>query len=218
MSSCNIFMTGATGYIGSRLVPLLVQRGHTVRGLIRNGSEKKLPTGCTAVVGNALDQASFANQVPPSDTFIQLVGVAHPGPSKAAQFKTIDLASIRASVAAAKAAGIAHFVYVSVAHPAPVMEAYIAVRSEGEVLLNASGLNTTILRPWYVLGPSHRWPGLFLPVYWLLEKLPSTRESARRLGLVTLSQMLSALVCAVDSPPHGVRILEVDAIKSSSRA
>jgi uncharacterized protein YbjT (DUF2867 family) len=63
---------------------------------------------------------------------------------------------MRASVSAASKAGIQHFIYVSVAHPAPVMKAYIAARSEAESLLKQSGLNSTILRPWYVLGPGHR--------------------------------------------------------------
>src|SRR5207247_1527733 len=104
---------------------------------------------------------------------------------------------------------VRHFVYVSVAQPAPVMKDYLAVRAEGEALLRASGLNATILRPWYVLGPGHRWPYFLLPMYWVGELLPGTRASARRLGLVTLDQMLFALANAVDEPAAGVRVWEV---------
>src|SRR5262249_40321166 len=109
-----------------------------------------------------------------------------------------------------------HFVYLSVAHPAPVMKAYIQVRSGCEALLRASGMNATILRPWYVLGPGHRWPYALLPIYALMELLPATRPGARRLGLVTLEQMVEALVCAVESPCHGVRVIEVPEIRSGS--
>ena len=70
-------------------------------------------------------------------------------------------------------------------------------------------MNATILRPWYVLGPGHRWPYLLLPVYKLMEMLPATREGATRLGLVTLDQMVAALIDAVETPAHGVRMLEV---------
>jgi uncharacterized protein YbjT (DUF2867 family) len=164
-----------------------------------------------------LDKATFVTKIQPADTFIQLVGVSHPSPAKAAQFRSIDLVSVRASVAAAVESGIRHFVYLSVAHPAPIMKEYIAVRSEGESLLKTSGLNTTILRPWYVLGPGHRWPYLLLPAYWLFERLPQTRDSARRLGLVTLEQILRALLSAVQNPPAGVRIMEVPDIRVSSR-
>jgi len=141
------------------------------------------------------------------------VGVSHPSPAKAAQFRAVDLISAKASVAAAVAAGIRHFVYVSVAHPAPVMREYIAARSEAEETIRAAGLNATILRPWYVLGPGRRWPLLLVPAYWILERLPSTRETARRLGLVTLPQMVAALVRAVENPAQGIRIVEVPEIR-----
>ncbi len=83
-----------------------------------------------------------------------------------------------------------------------MMEAFIAVRAEGEALLRASGLAATFVRPWYVLGPGHWWPYALVPFYWVAEFLPATRESARRLGLVTISQMLSALVWAVENAPR----------------
>ena len=65
-----------------------------------------------------------------------------------------------------------------------------------------AGLTATILRPWYVLGPGHRWPIALLPFYALAELLPSTRDTARRLGLVSVAQMVAALVQAVESPPR----------------
>ena len=209
-----IFITGATGYIGRRLVPLLAERGYPVRALIRPGSEGKLPPGCSQVPGNPLEKDTFVSAIAPCDTFIQLVGVAHPSPAKATEFRAIDLVSVRASVAAAAATGVRHFIYISVAQPAPMMRAYIEVRCEGEALLRASGLDATILRPWYVLGPGHWWPFLLLPVYWLCELLPSTRASARRLGLVSIGQVLRALVHATEHPPSGIRILQVPEIRA----
>jgi nucleoside-diphosphate-sugar epimerase len=47
-----IFLTGGTGYIGSRLIPILKQRGHELKALVRKGSEKKLPTGITGVLAD----------------------------------------------------------------------------------------------------------------------------------------------------------------------
>lgn len=210
-----MFVTGGTGYMGRRLIPQLVARGHRVRALVRSSSTANLPAGCALVVGDALDAASYSAAVPPAETFVHLVGVPHPSPAKAEQFRSVDLASVRAACAAAVAGGIRHFVYVSVAHPAPMMKAYIAARSEGEELIRTSGLSATILRPWYVLGPSHRWPVILQPFYWLAEQFPRTRESARRLGLVTIDQMLAALVRAVENPPDGVRIIEVPQIRAA---
>ena len=211
----NIFLTGGTGYIGSRLAGILIDRGHTVRALTRRASAGKLPAGSTPVIGDALS-SDYASQVAPADTFVHLVGVSHPSPAKAQQFRDIDLKSLQAAVMAAKAAGVRHFVYVSVAHPAPAMKAYVAVRQECEQIIRQSGLNATFIRPWYVLGPGHRWPYVLVPMYWLAERFPATRDSARRLGLVTLQQILGALVCAVETPHEGVRVMEVPEIRGSS--
>ena len=208
-----VFVSGGTGYLGRPLIAQLLARGHEVRALARSGSEAKLPSGCAIIRGDALDARSYQQQIAPADTFVQLVGVPHPNPSKAALFRKIDLTSAVGAIRAAKETGIRHFVYVSVAHPAPVMKAYIQVRSECEELIRQAGLNATILRPWYILGPGHRWPCLLVPVYWLMELFPATRAGALRLGLVTHKQMIGALVAAVENPASGVRIVEVPEIR-----
>lgn len=208
-----MFVTGGTGYLGRPLISQLLKLDHEVHALVRSGSERKLPAGCKSVFGSALDGNSYAGEIRPADTFVQLVGVSHPNPSKAAGFRSVDLASVAVAVRAAAVAGVHHFIYVSVAQPAPVMKAYIEVRTECEALIRESGMNATILRPWYVLGPGHRWPYAILPLYWVMELLPATRDSARRLGLVTLDEMTGALVHAVENPRRGVRILEVPEIR-----
>jgi hypothetical protein len=74
-------------------------------------------------------------------------------------------------------------------------------------------MRATFLRLWYVLGPGHRWPYLLVPAYFVFERLPGTRDAARRIGLVTLPQMVAAIVRAIESPPVGVRIVEVPEIR-----
>ena len=194
---------------------MLLARGHEVRALTRIPSVAKLPPGCHPVFGSAVG-GGYDSHVPLECTFVHLVGVSHPSSAKAEQFRTVDLAALRVSVAAAVKAHARHFIFVSVAHPAPAMKAYIAVREECEQIIQESGLNATILRPWYVLGPGHRWPYMLLPMYWLMELIPSTRETALRLGLVTLQQMLSTLVAAVENPCQGIRISDVQAIRRQS--
>jgi uncharacterized protein YbjT (DUF2867 family) len=213
-----VFIAGATGYIGTRLAIELKRRGLNVAGLVRPASEWKLPAGCMAVPGNALDRSTFSDKLGGAGTFVQLVGVSHPSPAKAKQFREIDLKSCEESLTAAVANRVGHFVYVSVAHPAPVMKAYVAVRSQCEEMIRSSGLNATILRPWYVLGPGHYWPYLLKPGYWLARQIPSMREGAVRLGLVTWRQMVAALASAIEQPAIGVRIFEVPEIASPRRS
>ncbi len=213
--SRRVFITGGTGYIGSALIPILLERGHRVRTLVRPGSKAKLPAACEVVSGNALDANSYRQLIRPADTFIHLVGVPHPSRAKAAQFRAIDLVSAREAISACAELKMPHFIYLSVAHPAPIMKDYIAVRVECELLIEERRLNSTIVRPWYVLGPGHRWPYLLLPFYKLCEWLPFTRDRALRVGLVTLEQLILALVEAVESPAQRTRVVGVPEIRSA---
>jgi uncharacterized protein YbjT (DUF2867 family) len=210
-----VFLTGGTGYVGSRLIPLLHERQHSVRAIVRPSSVDNLPVGCETVVGSVFDRALLRDSMTGCDTVVQLVGVPKPAPWKAVQFRAVDQVSALAAIGAANDAGIRHFIYVSVAHPAPIMKAYIAVRSACEAALRATGLPATIVRPWYIVGPGHRWPLLLKPGYWVCERLGSTREAACRLGLVTIGDMLATLLHVVDHPPDQVRVIEVPDIRAA---
>jgi len=214
----NIFITGGTGYIGNRIIPVLIKNGFNVTALARKNSLNKLPHGCKAVEGDALDENTFKEYVKENDTFIQLVGVSHPSPAKKEEFKKIDLASIEASVKAAKSAGVKHFVYLSVAQPAPMMKEYIEVRKHGELLLTDNEIPSSIIRPWYIIGPGHYWPLVLKPVYKIFEWIPATREQAINLGLVKLEEMLNTILYSVKNPPkEGLRIYKTPEIRNSTK-
>lgn len=210
----DVFISGGTGYVGRRLISELLGRGHEVRALVRPGSETKLSQECAVITGDVLDSKTFATAVPPADSYIHLVGVPRPAPWKAKAFRALDLPSVRAALTAAHDARVRHFVYLSVAQPAPVMKAYVEVRAECESLIRASGVSATILRPWYILGPGHYWPIALWPVYKMLERLPATAAAARRVGLVTIQQMMVALVWTIEHPADGVRVIDVPGIRA----
>lgn len=211
-----ILVTGGTGYLGLALIPSLLARGHCVRALARPLSLAKVPAGAEAMPGDPLNGDDVTSALAGIDTIVHLVGVPKPSPGKAPQFRTVDLASIHTLAEAIALRGERpHVVYVSVAQPAPVMRAYVAVRAEAESVLRALGVPATFLRPWYVLGPGHRWPCVLVPLYGILHRLPPTRATAGRLGLVTRAQMIAALVSATEDPPPGTRIIDVPTIKAA---
>jgi uncharacterized protein YbjT (DUF2867 family) len=158
-----VIVVGGTGYLGRPLIEKLCATGYDVAAVARPQSSAKVPAGCRVITGNVLDSKTYQDQIPAGSTFVHLVGTPHPAPWKAAQFQSIDLVSLEQSVAAAKHAEVAYFVFLSVAHPAPTMRAFIEIRMQCEQLIRESGLNATILRPWYVLGPGH-----YGPTFWRL--------------------------------------------------
>jgi len=213
-----VFITGGTGYIGRRLIKILLAEGVAVTALVREKSVNKLPVGCTPVIADPFDPASYAKSIPANSTFIHLLGVSHPGPKKKALFNSVDLASLKASVEAAKQAGVKHFIYISVAqYPSKIMADYQEARRQGEEAILASGIPSTFIRPWYVVGPGHYWPLLFNPIFKLLELIPPTAVQARSLALVSLKQMLLTLRSAVLNPPEvSNTIIEISDIKKIS--
>lgn len=214
-TSRRVAITGATGYLGRALTIRLLQRGHDVRALVRPGSSDRVEGGAEARELDLFDVNELARGLQDRDTVVHLVGTSHPNPRKAQEFLRVDLASARTCIEAATRAAIAHFVYVSVAQPAPVMKAYLSARAEAERVLLASGLTATVLRPWYILGPGHRWPIILAPIYACAELFPGLRAGARRLGLVTLAQMIEGLADAVERPPGAkIRLVEVPQIKN----
>ena len=214
MARANVLLTGGTGYIGRRLIPQLVTQGHRVVAVVRAGSESKVPAGADVVVADVRSRESVSPHVVTDSVVVHLVGTPHPSPSKAAEFEALDYVAAHECIAATKTGGARHFVYVSVAHPAPIMHAYINVRTRVEAELRESGLPHTVIRPWYVLGPGHRWPYAIIPLYWIWGIIPSTRDAARRLGLVSLHNMLATLTWAVNTAGDESRVLDVPDIRT----
>jgi uncharacterized protein YbjT (DUF2867 family) len=211
-----LFITGGTGYIGSRLIKALQQKGgYRIKALVRKGSEHKLPPGCEVVTGNALDASTYAPAVAGTGVFIHMIGVSHPSPAKKEAFETIDLVSVQQAAVAVGANKVPHVIYISVSqYPGKLMKEYKEVRAKGESLLQQTGARCSFIRPWYVLGPDHWWPVLLLPFYAIARLFPSTREQSRQQGLVTIQQMINTLVFATVNPPkEGIEVYTVPDIK-----
>ena len=210
-----IFITGGTGYIGSRIIPLLLQKGYNIKALTRPDSSNKIPTECEIIRGDALDSDTYKDFVKPSKIFIHLIGVSHPKPSKKNLFRSVDLVSVEEANKAAKYAGVGHFIFMSVAQKQNrLMQEYQTVRAEGESLIKSSKINASFIHPWYVLGPGHRWPLFLIPVYKILEIILYTSDTAKKLGLVNINQMLRTILFAVENPPNSIKVYEVQDIKN----
>ena len=97
-----------------------------------------------------------------------------------------------------------------------MMHAYIAVRAECEAAIESAALQRHDLA-----SAGMSWArGIggricYFPFTRLRRLVPPTRDGARRLGLVTLEQMTSALTVAVENPVQGRRLVTVPEIRSA---
>lgn len=97
--------------------------------------------------------------------------------------------------------------------PSKIIATYQAVRQEGEEYCKSKKLNCTFIRPWYVLGPGHYWPVLLLPLYGIAKLVPSLKQKAKSMALVTIRQILRTLITTIESDPVPLRIMEIKQIR-----
>ncbi|MGX9788161.1 NAD(P)H-binding protein [Mycobacterium sp. MMS18-G62] len=145
-------VTGATGYIGGRLAPLLLDKGYAVRALARNPDKlSNLPWHDRAEVvrGDLGDPDSLTAAFSDVDVVYYLVHSMGTSPD----FEADETRSARNVVAAARRAGVGRLVYLGGLHPpdaglSPHLRSRTAV---GEILLD-SGIETLVLQAGIVVG------------------------------------------------------------------
>jgi len=146
-------LTGATGFVGARLLDLALGEGHAVRALTRRPQPAR--DGVTWIEG-ALDRPdSLGALVDGVDALIHVAGVINA--ADAAGFDAGNVAGTAAMLIAAEAAGVARFVHVSsLAAREPGLSLYGASKARSEALVEASPLSAAIVRPPAVYGPGDR--------------------------------------------------------------
>ena len=148
-----IAVTGGTGFVGSSLVDLALERGLHVRALTRRDQPPR--AGVTWVPG-ALDRPdSLAALATGADAVVHVAGVIS-APDRAG-FEAGNVLGTRAMLEAARAAGVRRFVHISsLAAREPDLSDYGWSKARSEALVKASGLDWTIIRPPAVYGPGDR--------------------------------------------------------------
>jgi nucleoside-diphosphate-sugar epimerase len=153
VAALRIALTGATGFVGARLLDLALGQDHQVRALTRRGQPQR--AGVTWIEGALDDEAALALLVEGADAVIHVAGVINA--PDAAGFEAGNVAGTAAMLAAAGTAGVARFVHVSsLAAREPQLSLYGASKARSEELVDASPLSTAIVRPPAVYGPGDR--------------------------------------------------------------
>lgn len=165
-----VLVTGATGYIGGRLVPCLLRAGHGVRCLVRRPdglAGRPWETSVDVVVGDALRPETLGAAVEGIDVAYYLI---HSLASGEERFAERDRRAAEAFGAACKAAGVARIVYLGGIEPKGAeRSAHLESRLETGDVLRASGVPVTEFRAAVIVGSGSL---SFELIRYLTERIP----------------------------------------------
>jgi NADH dehydrogenase len=164
-----ILLTGGTGFVGGHVVRALREADRPVRCLVRNrGKARQLEAlGCELVEGDMTDAASLRRAVDGVDTVVHLVAIRQGSEEK---FKRIMTQGTQDLIAAAKEAGVARFVLMSVlgvSEESRDLVPYYGAKWEMERAVEGAGIPHVIFRPSFVFERD----GGILPTFSKLARL-----------------------------------------------
>jgi uncharacterized protein YbjT (DUF2867 family) len=204
-----VLVTGATGYIGGRLVPRLVAAGHEVRVLVRNPARlRDVPWAdeVEVVQGDLVDPAVVDRAVEGMDAVQYLVhGMAAGG-----DFERVEETAARNVAEASAAAGVRRIVYLGGLQPegerlSRHLRSRVAV---GEILL-ASGVPTIVLQAGVVIGSGSTSFEMIRHLTEVLPYMPAPRWVRSSIQPIAIRDVLHYLVAAVDVPPDVNRAFDI---------
>jgi uncharacterized protein YbjT (DUF2867 family) len=149
----NVTVIGATGFVGSHLVPYLASRGHRVRALSRSGRRLDWPDGVAALAGDVeTTGAGLDEALRDADALVHLVAI--PRESRARRFEEVNVRGVECVIDAARRNAVERVVHLSVMGVAddPHLR-YLSSKWRGEQIVRQSGLDWRVLRPSLLFGP-----------------------------------------------------------------
>ena len=204
-----VLVTGATGYIGGRLVPRLIQEEHRVRVLVRSKGRVRSRSWFDKVevaVGDALDAQSLSQAMVGVDCAYYLIHSMGSGTA----FRDLDIAAARNFAQAAKEANVRRIIYLgglgkSDAHLSP----HLRSRQETGRTLRESGVPVTEFRAAVVVGSGSV---SFEMIRYLVERLPvmvCPRWIYSHIQPIAISDLLDYLTAALTTAESMDKTIEI---------
>jgi uncharacterized protein YbjT (DUF2867 family) len=204
-----ILVTGGTGYVGGRLIPLLLERGYRVRVLARDPARLEGRTWrdrVEVVQGDVLDPASLPAALDGVDVAYYLIHSMR----RHADFGRRDLRAARTFAEVARDQGVARIVYLGgLGKSGPDLSEHLRSRQETGDALREAGVPVTEFRASILVGPGSV---SFEMIRHLTERLPvmiCPRWVYTRTQPIAIDDALAYLVAALDTPASQGEIVEI---------
>jgi nucleoside-diphosphate-sugar epimerase len=207
----HVFVTGASGFVGSAVVQELLHRGYAVTALVHHKSFERHQPRLHPVVGDLLDSQVLEQSLHGCDAIIHLVGIIREHPHQGITFRRIHVEGTQSIVNAAVRAGITRFIHMSALGSRPdAISEYHRTKFLAEQYLRSGNLEWTIFQPSMIHGPhgefmkmESRWvkkkapPWLFMPYFGAGF---TGFKGAGKIQPVYVNDMARAMVDAIEMP------------------
>lgn len=203
-----VLVTGATGYVGGRLVPKLVEQGHSVRVLAREPHRLEgVPwhDDVEIIQGDLQVRADVARAVSEVDVLYYLVHSM----SSAGDFEVVERRVATLVAEEAKAAHVKRIVYLGGLHPEGKLSRHLGSRKEvGDILL-ASGVPTIALQAGVIIGSGSASFEMIRHLTEILPAMPAPKWVRNHIQPIAVRDVLHYLVKSAELAPEVNRAFDI---------
>src|SRR6201986_4240841 len=205
--AAKVLLTGATGYVGGRLLQRLEASGRQVRCLTRRPAAlaTRVAGGTEVVDGDVLDAASLRRAM---DGVAAAYYLVH-SMETSTKFEALDRTAARNFAEAARAAGVRRIVYLGGLGSGDRLPPHLASRQEVGAILRSSGVPTIEFRASIVIGSGS---ASYELVRALVESLPGIIAPpwvGTAAPPIAIEDVLEYLLAALEREEHGNAIFEI---------
>jgi uncharacterized protein YbjT (DUF2867 family) len=202
-----VLVTGATGYVGGRLVPPLVDRGYRVRCVVRRPEQvsRRLPSAAEVVGGDLLEPATLGTAMAGVDTAFYLVHALGSG----GDLWKEETEAAHNFAKAAEDARIRRMVYLGGLADEGSLSPHLATRREVGRILRASGIPVVEFRASIILGSGSL---SFEMIRALVERLPvmvTPRWVSHQAQPIAIEDVIEYLLASIEIPIEGSEQIEI---------
>ncbi|PLX92390.1 MAG: NAD-dependent dehydratase [Desulfuromonas sp.] len=198
-----VFVTGATGFVGHEVVRQLVAKGHTPHCLVRPGSEGKMRAiqGVEVCHGDVNTPETLAQAMQGCEAIIHLVGIIREFPGRGVTFARLHTEATKNMIAAAQKTGITRYLQMSAnGTRAKAVSDYHRSKWAAEEALRASTLDWTIFRPSMIIGSKSEFVKMLAEQIRLLPIVPVIGHGRYPMTPVALEDVAASFVTALEMP------------------